>query len=171
MSPVRGGSPAGARIAIVGAGVAGLAAAYELRRDVDLTVFERDRRVGGHANTVAVGEGNRDIGIDTGFIVCNRGAYPQLMSFFDELGVETLDHSGGFNFFDLDSGSSTAPPSWSSSWTRSWSATPRSSSASGARRAASTGAARAITAGGVPRSPLASTSTGTASRRSSGTAT
>jgi predicted NAD/FAD-binding protein len=93
------------RVAIVGAGVAGLAAAYHLRGEAELTIFERDERAGGHANTIAVDDGGgRELGIDTGFIVCNGRTYPQLMGFFDELGVETIDHRGGFNFFDLDSG-------------------------------------------------------------------
>jgi predicted NAD/FAD-binding protein len=93
-----------ARVAIVGAGVSGIAAAYELRDDAEVTIFERDGRAGGHANTIAVDDGEREIGIDTGFIVCNGRTYPQLTAFFDELGVETIDHRGGFNFFDLDSG-------------------------------------------------------------------
>jgi predicted NAD/FAD-binding protein len=95
---------AGGRVAIVGAGVSGLAAAYELRDRAELTIFERDARAGGHANTIAVDDESGEIGIDTGFIVCNGRTYPQLMRFFDELGVETIDHRGGFNFFDLDSG-------------------------------------------------------------------
>lgn len=92
------------RVAVVGAGGSGLAAAYELRHDVDLTIFERDQRPGGHANTVTIEEGAAEIGVDTGFIVFNERTYPQLVAFFDEVGVETIDHRGGFNFFDLDSG-------------------------------------------------------------------
>lgn len=93
------------RVAIVGAGVSGLAAAYQLRDAAEVTVFEREPRPGGHANTIAVDDpAAGEIGIDTGFIVCNGRTYPQLMEFFDELGVETIDHRGGFNFFDLDSG-------------------------------------------------------------------
>jgi uncharacterized protein len=89
------------RVAVVGAGAAGIAAAYTLRDDVELTIFERQDRAGGHANTVAVED---DVGIDTGFIVFNARTYPQLCAFFDELGIEAIDHRGGFNFFDLDTG-------------------------------------------------------------------
>jgi predicted NAD/FAD-binding protein len=93
------------RVAIVGAGVSGLAAAYQLRDAAELAIFEREPRAGGHANTIAVDDpAAGEIGIDTGFIVCNGRTYPQLMGFFDELGVETIDHRGGFNFFDTDSG-------------------------------------------------------------------
>jgi predicted NAD/FAD-binding protein len=93
------------RVAVVGAGVSGLAAAYELHDAAEIAIFEREPRAGGHANTIAVDDPvGGEIGIDTGFIVCNGRTYPQLMGFFDELGVETIDHRGGFNFFDLDSG-------------------------------------------------------------------
>jgi predicted NAD/FAD-binding protein len=93
------------RVAIVGAGVSGLAAAYQLRDAAELAIFEREPRAGGHANTIAVDDpAAGEIGIDTGFIVCNGRTYPQLMGFLDELGVETIDHRGGFNFFDTDSG-------------------------------------------------------------------
>jgi predicted NAD/FAD-binding protein len=92
------------RVAIVGAGVSGIAAAYNLRDEAELTMFERDGRAGGHANTIPVAEGDRELGIDTGFIVFNRRTYPQISAFFEELGVASIEHSGGFNFFDLDSG-------------------------------------------------------------------
>ena len=92
------------RVAVIGAGVAGISAAYHLRDDVELTIFERDDYIGGHANTIEVFEGDRKIGIDTAFVVCNGRTYPQLTGFFEELGVPVLDHEGGFNFFDLDTG-------------------------------------------------------------------
>jgi predicted NAD/FAD-binding protein len=93
------------RVAIVGAGVSGLAAAYQLRDAAEVTLFEREPRAGGHANTIAVDDPvGGEIGIDTGFIVCNGRTYPELMEFFGELGVETIDHRGGFNFFDTGSG-------------------------------------------------------------------
>ncbi len=91
-------------IAVIGAGPAGLSAAYHLRDRARITVFEREPRPGGHANTVEVEENGRVLGLDTAFIVCNRRFYPRLTGFFDELGVETVAHPGGFTFFDLDSG-------------------------------------------------------------------
>ncbi|WP_405625712.1 NAD(P)/FAD-dependent oxidoreductase [Streptomyces sp. NBC_01396] len=91
-------------VAVIGAGPAGLSAAYHLRDRARITIFEREHRPGGHANTVEVEENGRTIGLDTAFIVCNRRYYPQLTAFFDELGVETVAHPGGFTFFDLDSG-------------------------------------------------------------------
>jgi predicted NAD/FAD-binding protein len=92
------------RVAVIGAGVAGVSAAYHLRDDADLALFDKSDYVGGHANTIEVTEGDRTIGIDTAFVVFNGRTYPQLSGFFEELDVPVLDHQGGFNFFDLDSG-------------------------------------------------------------------
>ncbi|PBC79265.1 putative NAD/FAD-binding protein [Streptomyces sp. TLI_235] len=92
------------RVAVVGAGVAGLSAAYRLREHAEITLFEQDGRPGGHANTVEVEDDGRVLGIDTAFVVFNKPSYPNLSRFFDELGVATRRHEGGFNFFDLDSG-------------------------------------------------------------------
>ncbi|MCX4748430.1 FAD-dependent oxidoreductase [Kitasatospora sp. NBC_01287] len=92
------------RIAVIGAGVAGLSAAYRLREHAELTLFEREDRIGGHANTIEVEEAGRTLGIDTAFVVMNRPSYPNFSRFLDELGVATKEHAGGFNFFDLDSG-------------------------------------------------------------------
>ncbi|MEE1931393.1 FAD-dependent oxidoreductase [Streptomyces sp. TRM 70351] len=92
------------RVAVVGAGVAGISAAYHLRDHARITLFEREDRLGGHANTVEVEENGRTLGIDTAFVVFNEPAYPNLFGFFRELDVEAVKHLGGFNFFDLDSG-------------------------------------------------------------------
>ncbi|HEX8346998.1 MAG TPA: FAD-dependent oxidoreductase [Actinoplanes sp.] len=92
------------RIAVVGAGVAGLSAAYHLRNECDVTLFEQSSVVGGHAHTVEVQEGERTLGLDTAFIVFNPVHYPGLTAFFADLDVASVEHRGGFNFFDLDSG-------------------------------------------------------------------
>ena len=66
------------RIAIVGGGIAGLGAAYVLSRAHEVELFERERRAGGHANTV-VFDG---IALDTGFLVHNTPNYPLLCRLF-----------------------------------------------------------------------------------------
>ncbi len=78
------------RIAVVGAGIAGLGAAWLLSRRHDVTVFERNAYLGGHSNTVEVDTGDARLGVDTGFVVFNRKNYPHLTRLFEHLGVETL---------------------------------------------------------------------------------
>jgi predicted NAD/FAD-binding protein len=74
------------RVAVIGSGIAGLACAYRLSRIHEVTVFERDVRIGGHTHTVATPDGAR---VDTGFIVHNRANYPNLVRLLEELGVPT----------------------------------------------------------------------------------
>lgn len=92
------------RVAVVGAGISGLSAAHHLPDDVHVTVYESQDTPGGHAHTVEVDEDGRTIGVDTAFVVFNARTYPDLSAFFDKLGVRVLDHTGGFDFFDLDRG-------------------------------------------------------------------
>jgi len=82
----------GRRIAIIGGGVSGLTAGYLLSRSDDVTVFEADDRLGGHADTHLVREpGGRELPVDTGFIVYNERTYPLLTRLFAELGVPTRE--------------------------------------------------------------------------------
>ena len=77
------------RIAVIGSGISGLAAAYYLSRKHEVFLFEKDARLGGHTNTVLVPSGAGELPIDTGFIVHNDRTYPNLVRLFRELGVET----------------------------------------------------------------------------------
>ena len=77
------------RVAVIGSGVAGLTAAHVLHRHDDVTIFEAQDRLGGHAHTHRIDEGGRELGVDSGFIVHNRSTYPHLLRLFDELGVST----------------------------------------------------------------------------------
>jgi predicted NAD/FAD-binding protein len=76
--------------AVVGSGVAGLTAAYLLQRTHDVTLFEADDRLGGHAHTHELaGASGRPVAVDSGFIVHNERTYPHLMRLFGELEVAT----------------------------------------------------------------------------------
>lgn len=77
------------RIAIIGSGVSGLSAAWGLREDCDIEVFERSNRVGGHVNTVVVDAPEGPLAVDTGFIVYNEPNYPNLTALFRWLGVDS----------------------------------------------------------------------------------
>ncbi|NDZ62610.1 NAD(P)-binding protein [Streptomyces anulatus] len=80
------------RTAVVGSGVAGLTAAYVLRDAHDVTLYEADDRVGGHAHTHDLGASDGRVHrVDSGFIVHNRRTYPHLLRLFDELGVATQE--------------------------------------------------------------------------------
>ena len=83
MPPDRSERP---RVAVIGTGIAGLSCAWNLRHDAAVTLFDRERP-GGHTNTVLVKEDEREIPVDTGFIVFNKVTYPNLCHLFDELGV------------------------------------------------------------------------------------
>ena len=75
------------RVAIVGAGIAGLTCAHVLRRRHEITLFEAEPRLGGHAHTVRVDLPGGTHHVDTGFIVHNDRTYPLLRRLFAELGV------------------------------------------------------------------------------------
>ena len=77
-------------VAVIGGGISGLTAAYLLQRTHHVTLFEADRRVGGHAHTHDVPLSSGDtVPVDSGFIVLNDRTYPLLRRLFDDLGVRT----------------------------------------------------------------------------------
>jgi predicted NAD/FAD-binding protein len=76
-------------VAVIGAGISGLTAAYLLSRSHHVILFEADERLGGHAHTHDVADSNgRRHAVDSGFIVHNDVTYPLLRKLFGELGVE-----------------------------------------------------------------------------------
>src|SRR5262245_24125588 len=77
-------------VAVVGAGVSGLTAAYLLQRRFDVALYEAQDRLGGHAHTHDVERATGDtVPVDSGFIVSNERTYPLLMRLFRELDVQT----------------------------------------------------------------------------------
>ncbi|MGY6634451.1 MAG: NAD(P)/FAD-dependent oxidoreductase [Alkalilacustris sp.] len=83
------------RIAVIGAGISGLAAAHLLAKSHRVTVFEAEGRLGGHARTVLAGR-RGDQPVDTGFIVFNHVNYPNLTRLFEELDVPTAPSTMSF---------------------------------------------------------------------------
>ena len=75
------------KIAVIGAGISGMSAAHLLADLHDVTLFEAEKRLGGHARTVMAGK-NGNQPVDTGFIVFNHVNYPYLSALFHVLGVE-----------------------------------------------------------------------------------
>jgi predicted NAD/FAD-binding protein len=82
-------------IAIIGAGISGLGAAWALSEHHDVTIYEREKQIGGHSRTKMAGP-NRDIPVDTGFMVFNTHTYPNLINLFSELDVPSVETSMSF---------------------------------------------------------------------------
>ena len=88
------------RIAIVGAGISGLATAHMLHREHEITVFEAGRLAGGHANTVRVDTEDATHHVDTGFIVFNDRNYPNFERLLSSLGVAAQPSDMSFGVSD-----------------------------------------------------------------------
>ena len=92
------------RIAVVGSGIAGLASAWLLSRQHEVTLFEAGSRFGGHTHTHAVELQGKRYRIDSGFIVHNPTHYPLLTRLFDQLGVASQPTTMSFSVHNEASG-------------------------------------------------------------------
>jgi predicted NAD/FAD-binding protein len=92
------------KLAVIGTGIAGMSAAYFLKDEYEITVFEKNDYVGGHTNTIFVNDGEKECPMDTGFMVFNEHTYPNLLKLFAKLGVEYTDTDMGFAVYHEESG-------------------------------------------------------------------
>lgn len=76
-------------IAVIGSGIAGMSAAWLLSQRHDITIYEKNDRLGGHSNTVMLDTSLGPTPVDTGFIVFNDATYPNFTALLKHLGVET----------------------------------------------------------------------------------
>ncbi len=85
-------------ISIIGSGITGLSAAWLLSNKYDITLFEKNEYLGGHTHTHDIQEDNKQLAIDSGFIVYNEKNYPNLVGLFKELDVKTQATDMSFAF-------------------------------------------------------------------------
>lgn len=83
------------KIAVIGAGIAGMGAAYRLAKEHRVTLIEAEPRLGGHARTIVAGK-NGDQPVDTGFLVFNYANYPRMAELFEELDVPVAKSNMSF---------------------------------------------------------------------------
>jgi hypothetical protein len=84
------------RVAVIGTGIAGNAAAWALSKRYPVTVYDREWRPGGHSHTVTIDYQGTPLTVDIGFIVYNELNYPDLTALFAHLGVETVESCMSF---------------------------------------------------------------------------
>ena len=92
------------KIAIVGAGIGGISAAWLLSPTHEVDVFESEPRLGGHTRTLDIDTGAGPFPVDTGFQVFNRRTYPNLIGFFETLGIDSVHARMSFSVQVRDSG-------------------------------------------------------------------
>jgi uncharacterized protein len=90
----------GKKIAVIGAGVAGLTASYLLSKKHHVFLFDKQHYCGGHANTITINNGvDEGLAVDTGFIVFNKYNYPTFLKLLAELEVDYIESNMSFSYF------------------------------------------------------------------------
>lgn len=92
------------KVAVIGTGIAGMSCASRLHEQFEITVYEKNKIIGGHTNTVTVDEDGTPVPIDTGFMVYNETTYPNLTRLFSELDVPTRRTNMSFSVQHFQSG-------------------------------------------------------------------
>ncbi len=91
------------KIAVIGSGISGLASAFLLDKEHDVTLIEKSNRLGGHANTVQITVDDQDVSVDTGFLVFNEKNYPLFTQLLTHLNVGSSDTEMSFSVSDKKS--------------------------------------------------------------------
>ena len=87
------------KLAVIGSGISGNTLAYLLNQKYDVTLYEKNKRIGGHSHTHHVTLNNKRESVDTGFIVFNKKTYPLFTSLLDNLGVKYENSDMSFSVF------------------------------------------------------------------------
>lgn len=91
------------KIAIIGSGISGLGCAYLLSQKHDITLFEKNSYLGGHARTINIEINEQEVPVDTGFIVFNKKNYPNLTGLFKFLNIDVTKSNMSFGI-SVDNG-------------------------------------------------------------------
>ena len=95
------------KIAIIGTGISALSTAYHLDRKIEIDMYDSNNRMGGHTHTHNIKIKNKDINVDTGFIVFNDRNYKDLLKVFKEFKLKINESDMSYSFSNNDT-------SWSS---------------------------------------------------------
>lgn len=92
------------RVAIIGTGIAGMSAAYFLKDDYEVCVYEKNDYVGGHTNTLSFNHKDETVKFDSGFMVFNFKTYPLLVKLFEKLHVPIMKTDMSFSVQNKSTG-------------------------------------------------------------------
>ncbi|MEE9344793.1 MAG: NAD(P)-binding protein, partial [Methylococcales bacterium] len=92
------------KIAIIGTGAAGMACGHFLHKNYDITLFEQNDYIGGHANTAIIEADDETVYTDTAFVIFNEENYPLFTRMLKELNVPSIQCSMGFSFKIMQTG-------------------------------------------------------------------
>ena len=90
------------KIAIVGTGISALSTAYHLDKKIEIDMYDINNRMGGHTHTHSIQINNKDINVDTGFIVFNNKNYKNLIMLFKEFGLKINESDMSYSFSNND---------------------------------------------------------------------
>ncbi len=90
------------KIAIVGTGISALSTAYHLDKKIEIDMYDINNRMGGHTHTHNIKINNKDINVDTGFIVFNNKNYKNLIMLFKEFGLKINESDMSYSFSNND---------------------------------------------------------------------